>query len=64
VTAEHEKAVIAVIRTLGFIGNTHYCPHCMNEFHHDRGQHEPDCETLAFLQADAEWWSELEWRLK
>lgn len=57
------KAVVAVISTLGFVGNSHYCSHCGNEFHEDRGQHKPDCGLLAEMQADEEWWDELRMRL-
>lgn len=62
-TDEQTKAVIAVIRTLGFVGNAHYCPYCMNHFHDDCGQHEPDCEGLQIMLADEEWWDELAERL-
>lgn len=55
-TDERTKAVIAVIRALGFVGNTHYCPYCMNEFHADRGQHAPDCSLLFEIKEDDEWW--------
>jgi hypothetical protein len=52
--------VIAVIRALGFIGNTHYCADCLHEFHFDRGQHDPNCAILAEIRADEEWWQEAE----
>ena len=55
-TDEQTKAVIAVIRALGFTGNAHYCAGCLNEFHYDRGQHKPDCPVLAEVTADDEWW--------
>ncbi|HSE46093.1 MAG TPA: hypothetical protein VLA89_12275 [Gemmatimonadales bacterium] len=57
---EQTRAIISVIRTLGFIGNAHYCPYCMNHFHDDRGQHELDCEGLANMKADDEWWEDLD----
>lgn len=50
------RAVISVIRALGFVGNAHYCSSCMNHFHEDRGQHKPGCSILADLRADEEWW--------
>jgi hypothetical protein len=62
-TKDQTDAVIAVIRILGFIGNAHYCPHCLNHFHDDRGQHKSDCAGLAELQQDEEWW-DIEERLK
>lgn len=54
-----ENAVIAVIRCLGFVGNAHYCPWCLNHFHEDRGQHQLDCEGLAIMREedDDEWWN-------
>ncbi len=49
-----------MIRTLGFIGNAHYCPYCLNHFHDDFGQHEPDCQGIADMKANEElgfcWW--------
>lgn len=54
-TLELER--IKVIRMLGFIGNSHYCPGCLNEFHADRGQHDFDCPSLKDLMDDPEWWS-------
>ncbi len=50
-----DGAMIALIRTLGFVGNSHYCGGCLNEFHADRGQHKAGCPTLADLIADEEW---------
>lgn len=50
---------ILVIRALGFVGNSHYCPHCMNHFHDDRGQHDPDCGVLAEIQEDDQWWEDV-----
>lgn len=42
-------AAVRVIRALGFVGNSHYCPDCMNHFHDTAGQHEPGCSVLAGL---------------
>lgn len=53
--AEREGSGVAVIRALGFIGNAHYCPDCMNHFHDDHGQHETGCSVLAQILADEEW---------
>ena len=46
-------AAVDVIRSLGFIGNAHYCADCMNHFHDDLGQHEPGCSVLASLLDEA-----------
>lgn len=54
-----DEAIVAVIRTLGFVGNMHYCPGCMNHFHDTCGQHEPDCPVLAEMMANEEWWDDL-----
>lgn len=44
-------AAVDVIRSLGFVGNSHYCADCMNTFHSDLGQHKPGCSVLAELRA-------------
>ena len=62
-TEEQTAAVVAVIRTLGFVGGAHYCPTCMNLFHEDRGQHQADCDALAAMKDDEEWWDEVQERL-
>lgn len=46
------RAKIDLIRSLGFVGNTHCCPGCMNELHADLGQHKPDCTLLADMLHD------------
>lgn len=38
-----QDATLEKIRAAGFIGNTHYCPDCMNEYYADEGQHAEDC---------------------
>ena len=53
--AEREGSGVEIIRALGFVGNAHYCPDCMNHFHDTCGQHEPGCSVLAGLLADEEW---------
>ena len=62
-TDDQRKTVVAVISTLGFVGNSHYCPDCGARFHDTRGQHEPDCGALADMLEDDEWWDELKRRL-
>lgn len=59
---KQQAAVIAVIRTLGFVGNTHYCPGCLNRFHEDRGQHQPGCPVLAESHelGDTDLWDQVE----
>lgn len=54
---DYEQGLISAIRALGFVGNSHYCPGCLNHFHVDRGQHEPDCSVLADMNRDDEWWT-------
>ncbi len=51
-TKAANDAGVALIRSLGFVGNTHYCADCMNTFHDDLGQHKPDCGILAGLLAE------------
>lgn len=51
-----DEALIAVIRSLGFVGNSHYCSGCLNEFHADRGQHKSDCSVLHDINIDDDWW--------
>jgi len=53
--AEREGSGVAVIRALGFVGNSHYCADCLNTFHDDCGQHKPNCARLAAMLADEEW---------
>ena len=44
--------LLTVMSAFGWVGNTHYCPGCMNEFWADAGQHEPDCPTLRDIMDD------------
>jgi hypothetical protein len=52
------RSAVDAISALGFVGNMHYCPDCMNRFHDDRGQHKPGCSVLAGLESDDDWWDE------
>lgn len=62
-TASDFQAVVSVIRALGFVGNAHYCPACLNQFHEDRGQHTSDCPVPAELAQDEDWWLHVEMTL-
>ena len=53
--AERRGDGVSVIRALGFVGNSHYCPSCLNTFHDDCGQHKPDCQSLAGMLEDEDW---------
>lgn len=43
---------VDLIRSLGFVGNMHYCPDCMRHFHDYLGQHAPGCELIKRLIAE------------
>lgn len=45
---------LSLIRWLGFVGNTHYCPQCLNEFWAAHGLHEPDCAWAENTRREAE----------